>query len=196
MGNKGDIRKRVLALRDALTDAEIVAKSGEIARRVAELAAFREASMLMVYLDFASEVRTDDLIRLGWDNDKEIVVPLCRPASRELVPCRIDGFGDLEAGHYGIREPRADRIRPVPVHRIDAVLVPAVAFDRRGYRIGYGGGYYDRFLPRVPQAARIGMAFSCQIVARVPADPHDVTVERIVTEEENIVTQIKSCGST
>jgi 5-formyltetrahydrofolate cyclo-ligase len=70
---------------------------------------------------------------------------------------------------------------------IDAVLIPAVAFDRRGYRVGYGGGYYDRFLPQVPRAARIGAVFACQIVPEVPIDRYDVQVERITTEEGIII---------
>ena len=78
---------------------------------------------------------------------------------------------------------------------IEAVLVPAVAFDGRGYRIGYGGGYYDRFLPEVPQAARIGAAFSCQVVAEIPADSHDVPADRIVTEREIIIPDRGASGS-
>lgn len=147
----------------------------------------RKASTLMVYLNFGSEVLTDDLIRWGWAEGKRIVVPLCHPESREMMPCRIDGFDELETGNYGIREPKADRLRVVPPEEIDAVLVPAVAFDRRGYRVGYGGGYYDRFLPKAPQAARIGAVFACQIVPEVPTDRYDVHVERIVTEEEIII---------
>ncbi len=187
MNLKCDIRKRVLQSRDALTREELEAKSGAIIRRVTELREFREGSTLMVFLSFGSEVRTDDLLRWGWEAGKRMVVPLCRPVLGELTSCRIDGFDELEAGHYGIREPKADLVRPVPFGEIDAVLVPAVAFDRRGYRIGYGGGYYDRFLPGIPQAARIGAAFSCQIVARIPAEPHDIPADRIVTEEEIIV---------
>jgi 5-formyltetrahydrofolate cyclo-ligase len=186
MDHKGDIRKRVLALRDALTEAEIAAKSERIVEGAAALAAFREAETLMVYLSFGSEARIDGLIDLGRELGKAIAVPLCRPASRELIPCRIDGFTDLQTGHYGIREPRPDRIRPVPAERIDAVLVPGVAFDRRGYRIGYGGGYYDRFLPRAVRAARIGVAFACQIVETLPAEGCDVPVARILTEEETL----------
>ena len=104
-----------------------------------------------------------------------------------MTACRIDRFDELASGHYGIREPKADFIRPVPRGEIEAVVIPAVAFDRRGYRVGYGGGYYDRFLPEARQAARIGVAFARHIVPAVPAAPHDVTVDRIVTEEGIII---------
>ena len=187
MDEKRGIRKRILELRNAMSLEAIAAKSGEIVRRLKELPEIRELSTLMVFLNFGSEVVTDGLIAWGWDAGKRIVVPLCRPASRVLTPCWIDSFADLETGHYGIREPKVDRLRVVPPGEIDAVLVPAVAFDRRGYRVGYGGGYYDRFLPKVPQAVRIGAAFACQIVPEVPIDRYDVQVERIATEEGIII---------
>ncbi len=187
MTDKGDIRKRILRARNAMTRAEIASGSLAIVKRLTELDQIRRASTLMVYLGFGSEVLADDLIRWGWGEGKRIAVPLCRPASRELIACRIEGFDELECGHYGIREPKAGLIRPVPPGEIDAVVVPAVAFDRQGHRLGYGGGYYDRFLPGAPRAARIGVAFARQIVAEIPADPHDVPMDRIVTEREIIV---------
>lgn len=187
MAGKEEIRKQILRLRNGMTPGEIVAKSGLILRRLAGLRDLREASTLMVFLSFGSEVRTDDLLRWGWGEGKRMVIPLCRPEERSLTPCLLCGFAELSAGHYGIREPNPQSIRPVASEEIDAIIVPAVAFDRTGYRIGYGGGYYDRFLPAVPRAVRIGAAFCCQIVAEIPADPYDVPVDRIVTEEETIV---------
>ena len=184
---KKEIRKRVLDIRNAMFPAEIAAKSREIVRRATELREIREARTLMVFLNFGSEVATDDLVRWGWDTGKRIVVPLCGREERSLTPCLIEAFSDLEIGSYGIREPRADRLRVVQLEEIDAVLVPAVAFDRRGYRVGYGGGYYDRFLPKVPLAVWIGMVFAFQIVPEVPIGRFDAQTDRIVTEEETIV---------
>lgn len=194
MIDKKQIRKRIIALRNAMPSEEIAAKSSEIVRRLTGLREIRESSTLMVFLNFGSEVVTDDLIVWGWAEGKRILVPLCHPESREMTPCLIGGFADLETGHYGIREPKADRLRVVPPGEIDAVLIPAVAFDRRGYRVGYGGGYYDRFLPKAPRAARIGAVFACQIVPQVPIDRYDLQVERIVTEDELIVAGIRSSG--
>ncbi|MBU0653302.1 MAG: 5-formyltetrahydrofolate cyclo-ligase [Proteobacteria bacterium] len=185
--DKREIRKRIMTLRNAMTPEAIAAKSREIVRRLIELREIRESSTLMVFLSFGSEVLTDGLIVWGWDEGKRIVVPLCRPEGRVLTPCRIDDFAELETGHYGIREPKADRLRVVAPGEIDAVLVPAVAFDRRGFRVGYGGGYYDRFLPKAPRAAKIGAVFACQIVPEVPIDRYDVQVERIATEEGIII---------
>ena len=187
MTNKNEIRKRVMTLRSALSLEGIAAKSSEIVRRLTELPEIRGASTLMVFLNFGSEVVTDGLIEWSWNARKRIIVPFCHPQSKEMTPCLLGSFDELEVGHYGIREPRADHLRVVPPGEIDAVLVPAVAFDRRGYRVGYGGGYYDRFLPKVPRAARIGVVFACQIVPGVPIDRYDVQVERIMTEEGIII---------
>jgi 5-formyltetrahydrofolate cyclo-ligase len=187
MTSKDEIRKRILRLRNAMSREEITAGSIAITDRLTGLEESRRAATLMVFLSFGSEVLTDDLVWWGWKEGKRIVVPFCRPEIRELTACRIDAFEELEEGHYGIRAPKANLLQPVQREEIDAVIVPAVAFDRRGYRVGYGGGYYDRFLPAALQAARIGAVFSCQIVPEIPADLHDVKVDRIVTEKEIII---------
>ncbi|MBA4423447.1 MAG: 5-formyltetrahydrofolate cyclo-ligase [Syntrophus sp. (in: bacteria)] len=187
MNGKGEIRKRMIAMRNAIPPEGIEEKSRVIQKQVMEREEIRLASTLMIFLSFGSEVRTDDLIRWCWGEGKRICVPFCRPESRELTACRIDGFDELETGHYGIRAPKEGLLRPVDGGKIGAILVPAVAFDRRGYRVGYGGGYYDRFLPSAPQAAKIGVAFSSQIVAEIPVDAYDLPVDVIVTESEVIV---------
>lgn len=187
MNGKSEIRKRLLGLRNSLSSEKITAGSGEIVTRLMRIEEIRKASMLMVYVSFGSEVMTDDLIRWGWGEGKRVVVPFCRPESREMTACRIDGFDELETGHYGIRAPKAGRRRPVSGGEIDVVIVPAVAFDRRGYRVGYGGGYYDRFLPECPNAVKIGAAFACQIIEEIPVGPYDVKMGCIVTEEEILI---------
>jgi len=193
MTDKQEIRKKILVLRNGMTQDEIAAKSGEIVRRLLELPEIRESSTLMVYLSFGSEVQTDGILRWAWGKGKRIVVPRCRPDEKGLRPCLLSGFSELETGHYGIREPKAEQVRAVPAGEIDVVLVPAVAFDRRGFRAGYGGGYYDRFLPEAPRAVRIGAAFTCQMVGRIPTGPHDIPVDRIVTEE-GIISPARPAG--
>lgn len=187
MNGKREIRKRILGLRNSLSSEEMTAGSDKIVARLMRSEEIRKASTLMVYVSFGSEVVTDGLIRWGWGKGKRIVVPFCHPESREMTACRIGGFDELEISHYGIRAPKAGDLRPVSRGEIDAVIVPAVAFDRRGYRIGYGGGYYDRFLPECPHAAKIGAAFACQIIDEVPADLYDVAMDYIVTEEEILI---------
>ncbi len=187
MNGKSEIRKRMSTLRNAMPSEEIEKKSRAIQKRVTGLEAVRSASTLMAYLSFGSEVLTDGLIRWCWGEGKRVVVPVCLPENRELIACRIDGFDELETGHYGIRAPKEGLLRPVEGGNIDVILVPALAFDRRGYRIGYGGGYYDRFLPQAPRGVKIGVAFASQIIAKIPEDGHDLPVDMIVTEKEVII---------
>ncbi|MCK9364784.1 MAG: 5-formyltetrahydrofolate cyclo-ligase [Syntrophales bacterium] len=187
IADKKELRKRILKIRNALPPEERAVKSAAITNRLTELQDIRQAATIMVFLNFGSEVQTDDLISWGWEKGKRIVAPLCCPETREMAPCVINDFSDLETGHYGIREPKAACSLVVPPEEIDVVLIPAVAFDRQGRRVGYGGGYYDRFLPKVPRAARIGMVFSCQIVPAVNADAYDIPAQKIVTEKGVIV---------
>ncbi len=185
--DKKGLRKGILKIRNAMPPEEITAKSIKITSLLTELHAIHRAATIMVFLNFGSEVQTDGLIRWGWEMGKRIVAPLCYPETREMTPCIITDFSDLETGNYGIREPKAACVRVVPHEEIDVVLIPAVAFDRRGQRVGYGGGYYDRFLPKVPRAARIGVVFSCQLIPEFTAGPYDIPAQRIVTEQGVIV---------
>jgi 5-formyltetrahydrofolate cyclo-ligase len=177
------IRKRILKSRNEMPVDERVMKSARIVERLKELPDIRNASTIMVFLNFGSEVETDGIIVWGWEMGKRMIAPLCFPETREMDPCIINDFSDLETGNYGIREPRAASARRVPHGEIDVVLIPAVAFDPRGQRIGYGGGYYDRFLPKVPRAGRIGVVFASQIIPEFNAGPYDTPAGLVVTEE-------------
>ena len=111
--DKGEIRKRMIGLRDAIPPAQRQALSRAIQERLKELEAVRSAATLMTYLSTGSEVDLDGLIAWGWTQGKRICVPFCRTENRELLACRINGFGELEPGAYGIREPRQHFLRPV-----------------------------------------------------------------------------------
>lgn len=169
-------------MRNALPPEKRAAGSAEITGLLTELDEIRRAATIMVFLNFGSEVETDGLIARCWEMGKRVVAPLCFPETRQMDPCLINDFNDLESGNYGIREPKAASSVVVPHEEIDVVLIPAVAFDRQGQRIGYGGGYYDRFLPMVPRATRIGVVFSCQLIEKVSVGEHDIPVQMIVTE--------------
>jgi 5-formyltetrahydrofolate cyclo-ligase len=182
--DKRTLRKRILAIRDALPPERIKELSDRICKLTLQLRAIRDSAVLMAFLSFGSEVSTDAIIQWAWRQGKGVYVPLCRPGERRLDPCRIETFDDVEPGHFGIREPQPHKQTLRAIGDIDTIIVPAVAFDRRGYRVGYGGGYYDRFLPELdPRATRVGLAFSCQLIDAVPAGAHDVPVDFIVTEE-------------
>jgi len=181
------LRERVSRARDALP-AAIRARFGRAI--VAALAAredFLQARTVLLSLAFRSEWETRPLFDAASTHRKTVVAPRVNRKTRMLELCSI---GDLERdvgrGYAGIHEP-LPHCESVELASIDWVLVPGVAFDPSGHRIGYGGGYYDRLLPVLrPDARRIAGAFEVQIVERIPAAPHDVRVDAIVTEARTI----------
>ena len=184
---KKKIRKEVLARRNGLPQAELEAMSREICGRFTGLHVLSACSSVMIFLSFGSEINTDYIIERLWQQGKKVFVPLCKPETREMDIFPLASFADVEPGYFGIREPKKDLHSPVAKEVIDLVVVPAVAFDRQGYRVGYGGGYYDRFMAGLP-VPKIGLAFSCQLIAQAPVDEYDQAVQGIVTEEEYINT--------
>ncbi len=152
-------------------------KSGIIARKLLRSGLFRRAKNVMVYIALGGEVDTKDMIRILRRNAKTIVVPVCR-ASGRMAACRLPERGALVHGVYGTREPAVKSV--VQVRDIDVVLVPGLAFDRRGNRLGRGKGCYDRFLKRLPPRTRtIGLAFDFQIMPSLPVTAHDTAVDRV-----------------
>ncbi len=182
---KQRIRKEVLQARNSLTQDERDRMSACIYDRFCAIEQVKHCSSLMMFLSFGSEVNTDQIIRWAWQQGKRVLVPRCKPETREMVIYAIASFEEVQPGYFGIREPLQDVLEPVAKQEIDLVAVPAVAFDRKGYRVGYGGGYYDRFLASM-NVPTIGLIFSCQLVLEVPTDKYDLPVQGIVTEKEFI----------
>lgn len=160
------------------------AASLTIARELWNLDAYRRAGRLMTYVAFKKEVQTETIIREALSQGKQVAVPLCSKPERRLIASRLLDFpGDLAAGTWGIPEPRPEALRPLDPKTLDLVLVPGVGFDRQGYRLGYGGGYYDRFLRRLaPGCLCVGLAFSLQVVDELPREHHDRPVDLVITE--------------
>ena len=191
-----ELRKRVLTIRDRLTITERARKSGQICKRLWGLPAFADADLLCIYVSFRSEVETVELIRQCLAAGKTVTVPLTVTDPPRLIPHKIDDPDqDLVAGYCGIPEPDPGRSEPVDPGAIEAVLVPGAVFDPLGGRLGYGGGYYDRFLAlEAPRAVRIGIAFAAQVVERVPLLAHDQPLDYLVTEERVLSTRARQRG--
>ena len=138
----------------------------------------------MVYLAFRGEVETSLIIHNGLERGLVVAAPITLRDERRLVPLRLSGrAGELRRGAYGILEPDPDRCSPISPDGLDLVVVPGVAFDEFGGRLGYGGGYYDRFLRReASMATRVALGFDIQISPEpLPLDAHDVRMHRVVT---------------
>jgi 5-formyltetrahydrofolate cyclo-ligase len=177
------LRRQVLARRDALPADARAAGAAAIAARIAALPSFIAARVVLLTLAFRSEWDTSPLVLAALAAGRTVAVPRVDPQKRMLSLHSITDIGcDTDPGHQGIPEPRPYCPEVAPA-AIDWVLVPGVAFDAAGRRLGYGGGYYDRLLPLLrPDAARVAGAFELQITDQVPAAPHDLFVDTIVTE--------------
>jgi 5-formyltetrahydrofolate cyclo-ligase len=184
---KRAMRERVLAARDAWPAAERAAAAQAIVGRILALPSFAAARVVLATLPFRSEWDTLPLVRAALAAGKTVVVPRVDAGARLLVLHAIrDLATDVAPGHWGIAEP-LPHCPVVAPDAIDWVLVPGVAFDAAGGRLGYGGGYYDRLLPLVARGVpRVAGAFALQLVARVPAAAHDLKVDTIVTERQTI----------
>ena len=181
---KKNLRKKILALRDALSQDEREQKSLSIHKHLFSLPEFAAAKTVAFFISFKSEVLTEPMIRDTLPLSKNVVVPITDLTRKKLVFSRLIDFSkDLIPGTWGILEPRPACVRPVALEEIDLVITPGAVFDPMGNRIGYGGGFYDGLLASVGKPA-VALAFSLQIIERVPAEPgHDVPVDMIITEE-------------
>lgn len=150
-----------------------------IAHRLREVVA--GAAVVAAYAALEEEVRLDALLVAWLEEGKEVLLPRVDGPGSIVLHRVSDLDQDLEPGLFGVREPLAS----CPVGdpgSVNAVLVPGVAFDRAGGRIGYGGGFYDRLLPGLPAAVSVGVCYEAQLVDRVAREPHDVSVDAVVTE--------------
>lgn len=185
-----DIRLRKDALRTksrtyrlALEPAQKERWDLEICRRLLALQQYKKCDTLFVYVSKPPlEVGTEMLIQAAWSAGKKVAVPRCVPGTREMVFYEITTPRDLEAGTFGVGEPRVGRCRPAAAAPQSFCVVPGLCFDDSGYRLGYGKGYYDRFLARFP-GKTAGICY-CQCVYRnLPHGRFDRPVGWIITEK-------------
>lgn len=180
---KSQWRARILARVRALTAAQRRAESRRIAERLRRLSAYRRARWILFYLAFDTEVETRPMIARALKDGKRVAVPITLTTRRMLNFAELTSpTRGLVQGPYGIAQPDPRRARRVNPKVLDLVVIPGLAFDTRGYRLGRGGGYFDRFLGRLPpEVPRIGLAYRCQRVRRLPCVRHDQPVTAVLT---------------
>jgi len=183
---KHAIRAESLAARRALTPDQAIQKSTAILERLRSLPAFESARALLVYVSSKdNEVDTLHLIRSAIESGRKVLVPVAVTSTREMVWSELRSLDELTPSTFGIMEPKEDCVRPVEHGERDVALVPGIAFDAAGRRIGYGGGYYDRFLASF-SGKKVALAYELQVYDSIPSEPHDLPVDVIVTEDRLI----------
>lgn len=188
MADKVQMRAYFKAVREGLSAGERCALDEAIARNVAALPEFAAADAVFTYLSFGAEVDTRRLIQHAWKAGKAVCLPRVVPGTREMRWHAVESLDGLVRSSFGVEEPPADpssEVRSADFAR-PVALVPGLAFDREGFRLGYGGGFYDAFLPDF-LGVSIGLIRTCQLVERLAVcDVHDVPVGIVCVEGEVI----------
>jgi 5-formyltetrahydrofolate cyclo-ligase len=173
------LRKQMRGVRAALPASACDARSARVTEQVLSLDEFRNASIVAAFASIGNEVRTRPLIEAALTAGKRVALP--RVDEERLVLHQIDADTKLAEGAFGVPEPPASAAVVAP-EDIELAWVPALAVDPRGYRIGYGGGYYDRLIPALVRARSCALAYDFQLIAEVPELPFDARVDLVVTD--------------
>ena len=190
---KKQTREKLLKRRDSIPTEIKNKKERAIEKRLFALDAFHSAQGILMYVSFRSEVDTrrflDDIIKL----DKTLILPAVDAIHNVLKLYEVKDTANLLPGYMGILEPGKDLNRQVTLDEIDLVVIPGTGFDPKGNRLGYGGGYYDRLLSleskqlaKVKHIPTVALAFEEQIAKEIPAEPHDIGVDMIITDKRLI----------
>lgn len=177
------LRNQMRTVRGALPKSACDARSAEISKRLFALAELESAVTVLAFSSIRNEVRTRPSMEAAWNAGKRVALP--RVVGDGLSLHLIDRETVLVDGAFSVPEPPAQAARLEP-DDIDFALVPALAVDPRGYRIGFGGGYYDRLIPRLVNACTCAVAYDFQLISEVPELPFDVAVDVVVTDERLI----------
>lgn len=176
---KQAIRSKILIKLSNQKEEDRKRKSKSIQRKLFAARVFRKARLVMFYIPLRGEVDTHDMIKAAQKLGKKVVVPVCQKHTIDLRPCLLDAPVQLKRGPYGVYEPVVAQY--VPLSLVDLVVVPGVAFDAKGNRLGRGKGFYDRFLKKTPATTTfVGLAYDFQVLPSIPTQPHDVSVHRVI----------------
>lgn len=184
---KRKLRNEVLADRQQLSEQQWVNKSNQIIQLLLDSDVYKKSKVIHTYVSMNKrrEVCTDNLLKHLFDDRKRVVVPITNFSDKTLSHSEIDAENELVANKWGVREPKS--INPVEISEIDLIIVPMAAADKDGNRLGYGRGFYDRFLD-MTDATKIGLTFHDFLFDEIPVEEFDVKLDVIITEEVVIFT--------
>jgi 5-formyltetrahydrofolate cyclo-ligase len=188
MESKKEVRKRILKQRREMDVMEAAKKSSLIFDRITCLEEFKNAKTIALYLSFDNEVDTFKLLKLIKETGKKTVVTYTESKSVVLIPVYVNDIKtDLVEGNWGYLEPKVDKLEKAREEDIDFVIVPGVVFDEERNRVGFGKGYYDKYLSKLrDDAVTVALAYEFQVLTSVPVESHDIKMKMIVTEDRII----------
>ncbi len=186
--DKKTIRKKIISQRDDMPFDEKEKKDEEIVKRFKDLKFIDDHENIFSYVSFGSETNIAEILSEILKQKKNLFVPYIDKEDKKMYLCKIEDLNkDLERGYYGIPEPKNNLRIPINNDIIDLVISPGVAFTKEKYRIGYGGGYYDRFFASLnSNPLVVALAYDFQILPELPIDSFDIPVDMIITEKQII----------
>ena len=184
---KRQLRKRLLAIRRVLPSASVLERSDKACARVLALPELQTAKTIMAYVAMRKEIDPSGVLAHAFANGKRVVLPRVGEGQDEGLTLHEHApDAALIENHLGVQEPEPSVPRVEP-DEVDLVIVPALAVDPRGHRVGYGGGYYDRLLPQMPRATKVAFVYDFQLVSETPSETHDARVTHIVSDARTLV---------
>jgi 5-formyltetrahydrofolate cyclo-ligase len=207
---KKQIRKSIMQLRDKISTEEKQRYDKAIFQNIIDNEYYKAASTIFIFVSYLSEVDTKSVIIQAIADNKTICVPKVKSKEEGIELFKINGLNDLEEGFHGILEPKSncEKLHGVSVSvsddegndvddannegNIDLIIMPGVAFDMTGGRIGYGGGFYDKFISKLKKdVKKIAIAYELQIIENIPMKNHDVRIDGIITEKQTTIFNIR-----
>ena len=174
--NKQELRQAIRARKRAMTEEDILRRSEILAEKFARSNAYRAAKTIYGYLPYNQEVRTVPMLRRALEEGKRVAVPKVYGDDMKFI--YLDDLSQVAKGYAGIPEPVADG--PVAQDETALVLMPGLAFDRAGHRIGYGGGFYDKFLAREPHHPTVALCYDFQVIEHLETEEFDIPVDQVI----------------
>lgn len=186
---KDSLRREIKRKRDNLTPDEVNEKSKLVKEKLLSLPEFKSARIVAFYASFkkSNEVETEEMIKEAMTMGKTVLVPVTDTVEDKIVFSEIKSLDDMAPGTFDILEPVPEMRKIFPNEAIRLIVVPGIVFDLEGYRIGYGLGYYDKFLSGLAKyVTKVGLAYDFQVVEKIPVEGHDVRLNKIITDERII----------
>jgi len=189
--DKKALRKVIFAERDTQPREVIAQKSKAIQEKLFQLEEFQKARTVMIYTAMRGEVETKGIFQEARQQGKKVLVPISQLAARTLLLSELQDYDyELEIANFGVPEPKKEFIRPVEHSEVEIVIVPGVGFDLQGNRLGYGGGFYDRFLAGLkPDVPAVALCYELQLRTDLVSQEHDLPMDWVITEQRVVKTQ-------
>ncbi|WP_338472067.1 5-formyltetrahydrofolate cyclo-ligase [Niallia sp. XMNu-256] len=179
--DKAQLRNDMIASLKALSSQEKIEIEKRLTDHLLNSSIWAEANTIGVTMSQGFEWDTRKIIETGWEQGKTIAAPKCYPSDKSMIFYQINHYDQLEKVYYDLLEPKPEETVEIPKTHLDLIIVPGVLYEQKGYRIGFGGGYYDRFLADFPNKT-VSLVSTLQLKESLPTDPYDIPVQHIITE--------------